>query len=327
MKRKKKQLLGFAGLVAVAIMTAVAYCLPTPDAAAVAEPYACDPSIEGDCATDESGINLQVVINEATTSVAIVAPQNNSTVVGQNVKFSTNFNEVTRIDYYLTHKKADGTTERINLPSYTPPAGTTSGTHDFEYDLSAYDYGNYQFHVTGYGGNNAVREDVVEFNYNAIQISDSGTTAANKDPIVRIEANDQVDKILVHVYDKDGNPVMVDESGNEIPLEVSRDEIDPNTGLVLITLPFERYGAEPGEYNVVAVAYNDRDEVISMAHTMVTYAPGAAVDPNVPETPNTGSGLFADLNITRVDYLITGLIIFALASALGLYLVWSKSRR
>jgi hypothetical protein len=49
--------------------------------------------------------------------------------------------------------------------------------------------------------------------------------------------------------------------------------------------------------------------------------------PITPDTPNTGMLSIGDLNISRIDYLVTGLIAFGVAAGFALALIYRKSRR
>ncbi len=322
MRKTKKQLLGLAGLAAVGIMTAVAYAMPSPNAAAANEyGYECndnDSDPTNDCAKYDSGSQVQVTVTEGNPAISTLHPQDGSTFIDPLVEIATNYSEVTKIDYYLTYVDQNGSTQRVDLNSYSPTE--TSGIHKFEVDITQYGYGEYTLHSTAHGYNGAVREDTVKFNYRAIRANFTGETADNGDPVLKIESNNDVDKLLVSIYDKSGKPLFVDENGKEVPIKLDRDDIDPTTGEVLVTLPFEQYGAPAGEYTAVVVAYNDKDAIISMVTATTDYKF------ITPEVPDTGSNFFGDLNITRVDYLITGLIVFGMVAGFALYLVCRKSK-
>lgn len=323
MRKTKKQLLGLAGLAAVGIMTAVACTMPAPNAAAANEyGYECndnDDDPNNDCAKDDSGAQVQVTVIEGTPTVTTTSPRDGSTLVDPDVEVVTNFSEVTQIDYYLTYKDDSGNTQRVDLASYSPT--DTAGSHRFNVNIAQYGYGEYTLHTTAHGYNGATREDTVTFNYRAIRAEFTKDAADNGDPILKVTSNSDVDKLIISVYDKAGNPLLVDEDGKEIPLEISRDQIDSVTGEVLVTLPFEKYGAPAGEYTAVVIARNADGDTISLATATTNYKP------IIPELPDTGANLFSSLNITRVDYLVTGLIIFGFVAGFALYLIFRKSRR
>lgn len=88
-------------------------------------------------------------------------------------------------------------------------------------------------------------------------------------------------------------------------------------------MPFGDYNAKDGKYTAVVVARSADGNTISMIRLDTNYA---YVNPNVPDTPDTGFTI-NNLNITRVDYLVTGLIVFGMVAGFALYLVRRKSRR
>lgn len=328
MRKTKKQLLGLAGLVAVGIMTAVAYAMPTPDAAAAEQTtYECndndaDPS--NDCAKGDSGAQVQVVISEGTPSVSNTSPQDGSMLSDPIVKIAGTYSQVTQIDFYLTYTKnngtgSDGIVRRVNLSPYIP-ATTEAGTYAFDADLTPYGQGDYTLHVSAKGYNGSDTSDTTSFSYRAMTVEVDPETTPNGDPSVDLTIDQTIDKVYVQVYDKD-NPLFKDENGQPLSIEVSRDDIDPATGKIKVHLPFEANGAKAGEYTVVAVAYDENGDIVSMVTTPLNYKPV------VPDVPNTSAGFFADLNITHIDYLLTGLIVFGLVAGFALYLVCRKSRR
>lgn len=323
MRKTKKQLLGLAGLAAVGIMTAVACAMPAPNAAAANEyGYECndeddDPS--NDCAKSEGGAQVQVVVSEGNPDATTTSPQDGSTQVDPNIEIATNYSQVLRIDYYLMYKNDSGMIRRIDLDSFTPTE--ESGIHRFNVNVAQYGYGEYTLHTDAQGYNGSVSNDTTRFNYRAIRAEFTSEVAGNGDPILKVTSGPDVDTLIISVYDKAGNPLFVDENGKEIPVEISRDQIEAAANENLVTLPFEKYGAPAGEYTAVVIARNADGDTISLATADVNYKPIA------PEVPDAGANTLADLNITHVDYLVTGLIFFGLVAGFALFLVFRKSRR
>lgn len=311
MKKTKKQLLGLAGLAAVGVMTAVAYGMPTPDAAA---------------AQENTTVNVQV--NEGTPSNVFVAPRDGIETTDNIIKVSTNYSQARRLEFYLTYKDASGNTHRVELPSYTPTNG--AGTYTFDLDISPYGFGNFEIHTNVVGSDNVSREtDTVSFTFSAIMVKLGPVNAENANPSLEIESNSSAERIVVTVFGKDGNPAFVDENGNAVNIELSRSDIDPETGKILVELPFAKYGSKAGTYTAVVSGYDKDNKLLSMRTIDVNYSPiGVAPEtPEAPETPNTGMLSLGDLNISRMDYVITGLIAFAVAAAFAVALVYRKSRR
>lgn len=55
--------------------------------------------------------------------------------------------------------------------------------------------------------------------------------------------------------------------------------------------------------------------------------PGNPDNPDEPEAPDTGLNLFKDLNISRADYIITGLVAFGLVTGFAIFLIVRRNKR
>ena len=95
--------------------------------------------------------------------------------------------------------------------------------------------------------------------------------------------------------------------------------IDPETGKITVELPMSDYDAPEGEYTGHVVTYDQNDDVLGQYTFTFYYKP-------TPKLPNTGS-VFANLNIARADYIITGLIFFGLVAGFAIYLIGRRSHR
>lgn len=327
MRKTKKQLLGLAGLAAVIAMTAVAYSMPAPDAAAATPDnpggYNCGNGVEGnECASAENGTQIQVVVSEGVVDAKFSSPQNGSTTMSPDVTVTSNYSDVVAIEYYVTYKDGDETV-RDDLDTFVPTQA--SGVHTFMLNANKYGYRTISIHSVARGSQGTERTDVVTFDYVPITAAFQDKPAANGDPILSITSNDAVETLLIRVYDRAGNQLFVNEDDKEEPIEITRDMIDPQTGRVLQVLPFQEYHAKNGEYNAVITALGEDGEYLYMLTVPTTYK---LIDPNVPEVPDSGiAGFLNALNITRLDYLLTGLLVFGLVSVFALFLVYRKSRR
>lgn len=305
MQKTKKQLLGLAGLAAVGIMTAVAYAMP----AAAAEDVPPE---------DDGNIHLVVQIRNGANTARIISPEDSSFTTQEIVPVTYRYEEAEKIEVLVEYKDASGSTVSKLVDSYVPT--TNAGERTFNLDLTRFDSldNNYKLIIRAIDGRGSINEDTVTFGYRAVT-SQPEKPAENGDPQVEIEVTEKVDKVVVQVYDEDGNPIFVDKDGKEEPIILDRSDIGED-GKILVPLPFEKYGVEPGNYTVVSVAYDKDGQVISMSTSDVKYTP------NTPDTPNSGFTI-GDLNISRVDYLVTGLIVFGTVAGFAIYLVCRKSRR
>lgn len=318
MRKTKKQLLGLAGLAAVAFLTAVACTIPTPAAAAEKEPP-----------VDNSNVTVQVLVVPDAPFAQTTSPLNESETVDGTPKVTTIYSEVETVYYKLYHYNTQTKEyEPVDLGEHAEHSfdyeSDRGGTWEFELNLGE-NFGQYKLetYVDGYDGTKNLATDTIIFYYRALLANLDKGTEANGDPILTVEPNAAVDKVAVNVYDEDGNPLFVDKDGKEVTIWLNRSDIDPETGEIVTPLPFEKYGAKTGKYSIVVTGYNSSDAIVGMVVLPFNYV---RKDPNAPETPNTGS-LLSSLNISRADYLITGLLVFGLVIGFAMFLLFRKSRR
>ncbi len=309
MQKTKKQLLGFAGLAAVGIMTAVAYAMP---AAAVDTPPSADNSV-----------NLNVTVRNGVNNARILSPQDKSVTVNPVVPITYQYEETTKVEMYIEYKDDNGQLVKKLVDTFAPT--DISGSRTVNLNVTNYTdrENDYKVIVVATDERGSTSEDTITFSYRAVNANFEPKPAINGDPIIDIEVNGEVEQVIVHIYDEAGNPLFVDKDGNEVPVVLSSDDIDPATGKIIKDLPFGDYNAKDGKYTAVVVARSADGNTISMIRLDTNYA---YVNPNVPDTPDTGFTI-NNLNITRVDYLVTGLIVFGMVAGFALYLVRRKSRR
>lgn len=302
MKKTKKQLLGLAGLAAVGIMTAIAYGMPAPDASAA-----------------EQDTTVKVQISEGAPSNIFASPRDGSETANSKVIVVTNYSQAKQLNFSLSYKDQDGNTQTVVLPSYTPT--DDAGTYSFELDVAPYGFGEFAIHTGVVGYDNVTRDtDTVTFTYNAAVVNPEPGKTENGDTVIDIEFSQDTERIVLAIFDKNGNPLK-DKNGNPVTINLDRSDIDPATGKVSVTIPFSEYGAKAGTYTGVVSAYDKNDNLLSMFTFEIVYAPVT------PDTPNTGMLSIGDLNISRVDYLITGVIAFVVAAGAAFLLISRRSRR
>lgn len=328
MQKTKKQLLGIAGLAAVGVMTAIAYTMPSPASA-----Y--EQGVNDAPATSAGNVDLNVTVLDGMNQVTIKTPANGSATTKESVPVLYSYENASRIETYLQYTNNDGTKANVLIDNFTPTE--VYGERSFTIDLSKYGLNDRQYTllVRSYDGYGTPKDDTVNFSYRAIVVTpiepgdptdptDPGNGSDNGDPVIDVEVSDDVDEIYVHIRDKDGKPAIVDKDGNEVIFKFTKDDIDPETGELRVKLPFEEYGLEDGEYSIVIVGKDKDGNDITVVTTTIDYT--FVDNTKTPDTPNTGSVL-DNLNITRVDYIITGIIVFGLVAGAALFLVSRKSRR
>lgn len=306
MQMSKKHLLGIGGLAAVAAITAYASTIPTPDAGA----------------TSTSGqVKVSVNVYGEDPEVRITTIKDGDVFVDGNINIGAIYVIAVSLDYklcknygtpdeYCANLGADGT--------YHPATVPESGERAFDFDLDSdpnLGFGDYALVVTNNSLGGAKVEDAVSFKYVPLKITTIGT-AENGDPIVEVEYGSKIGSFDLQAKDKDGKSLF------DEPLNTRVD--NPGVaGKKQVTLPFASYGAASGDY-VVTAQGRGFDGVLyakQFASTDVVYRA-----PDAPEVPKTG-GLFENLNIAKSDYIITGVIVFAIATALAIRTLKKRSNR
>ncbi len=318
MRKTQKQLLGLAGLAAVGIMTATAYMIPAPGAAAEAGNGIYEEQPEAG-----SDFKVNVSVERGDTNQQINSPANGQEFNTNIVPVSIRYERISKMISTLTFEDESGVVQDKVVDTFIPTgADRDSGTRNFNIDLTQYKSKNSQYKLTtqAYDFEGvAIPSDVTTFSYTSTIITPEPKPEEGGNPSIEIDVNDEVEKVIIQIYDKNGNPILVDKDGKETPIIVDKSAFDEN-GKLIVELPLDSYGVKEGEYTVVVDAYDKNGNIISKKTTPIEYTPAT------PELPNTGS-LVGELNISRLDYIITGLIAFALISGFAVYLVLRKSRR
>ena len=307
MQISKKHLLGIGGLAAVAAMTAYASTIPTPDAGAVS------------AATGQ--VKVSVNIYGEDPEVRITTIKDGDTFVDGNITIGAIYVVAESLDYKLC--KNYGTPDEYCADlgangTYHPETVPESGERAFDFDLDSdpkLGFGDYVLTVTNHSYGGAIVEDAVSFKYVPLKMTTVGT-AENGDPIVEVEYGPKIGSFDLQAKDKDGKPLF----GEAINIKVDNPGV---AGKKQVTLPFASYGAVSGDYVVTAQGRGLDGALYAkqFAYTDVVYRA-----PDAPEVPKTG-GLFESLNIAKSDYIITGVIVFALATALAIRTLKKRSNR
>lgn len=326
MKHRKKQLLGIFGLVAVMAMTVMASLIPAGEAAAEGEP------VQGPTTT----IQVQVTVGDGEDDpnkpgggsgsnvpyIYLDSPQDGATITSSDVVVSARYRNAKSVKYILRRAGAADTSNGVVVYEETF-SEKGSGTNEFTLHMNDYatkfDEG-FVLVAEIQTESGTTINDTARFTYRAVYVEMAGETAKNDDPIAKVQFNEDVAKLVLQVYDKAGKPVFINANGVEEPLIFNQDQLDYTKLSMDVVLPMEKYGAKPGDYQLVAVAYNAAGETISMNLTDFRYRPDWI------KNPNTGSVL-ADTNISRMDYLLTGLIIFGSVAAFASFLILRKKRK
>lgn len=347
MKRVHKNILGISGLVLVAGMTACAALIPSPEAAAV-----------GSSVTD----TLVVKVIENNPVVRLSSPLgNNAVITAPFYDYDISFNHVENIEVVLKYVDLNG-----NVHTYVDYKNTDANYQYFEESLQldlvnlVYDdgtqggpgcFGYYTLTAKSIGSDGTEPFDVLEFRYAGVAIGDiedgkdtgggqgpngpvvdgchdgynscgdTGTGEDNGDqddedgPLLWIPSvASNVNLILI----KTMNGEIVGRAEGDFTAEEYRNGFYIRLHLNNVScqewLMLEAYRVTNGDYANATLIYAEK---FSAADTCIF----------VPNTgaPDTG-GLFQDLNISKEDYLITGLIVFFVLGIVGFGVVTSNHK-
>lgn len=364
MQKRKKHLLGLAGLALVGAMTVAAYAMPTSEAAAV-----------GNGA--ETKVTVSVGSEGQIPTVGIKSLKTDDVVVNKTFTVTIEYSKATRLAVFLQNMGPTLSAREGMSPSEgeveVSLAGSSCENISFSTDLDtcevtynlpgnlASEYGvafvTRAAAINGNSGDSRSDSDPVEFVYRAAKFSGNVTyEKGTEDPIVHIEMGDDVKNGQLVIFDKNGKPIFGDSETDkgQFPAINIEGWTSGNNGKLDVTLPFKKNGIPTGEYTAVLIAYGEKNEgeenapTIALATEHFSYSatggnlpigPTDPDDPNkpvnptdpekpvTPETPDTGLNLFKDLNISRADYIITGLIAFGMVTAFAAFLMIRRSKR
>ncbi len=293
MKRKHKKVVGFLGLVVVAVMTIVAALMPTPNTQATAS------------VTDT--ITVRVVDN--TPEINMVSPGEGDEFTSPNQKISFDYEDSETVVASLYYTDNAGTEYTYIIKDLNPDF--EAGTETFDTDLAFYGYGDFTLTVRGNGLNEVYDEKITHFSYLPVRAtaSEDETTHDVKVDLEYNSENPDVQRIEIKVKDENGNPID----------ELTTTVYPPDTNT---TLNFSDADLPEGTYTITVTAYDGEGNVIYQTYSIqIVYA-----GPEEVPVPDTG-GLFAGLDISKTDYLITGIVIFSMIAIAGIMMLAGKREK
>lgn len=297
MKKTHKKILGFAGLTLVAAMTVFAVFMPNPGAVAAST------------VTD----TIIVRVLSPTISIDITEPTNGQSLVYPDQVIKYDYKDAKNITVKIKYTDADGAITNTTL-EFTPNEQTGTGSLPINlYD--DYGYGDFVLEITATNADGVSATDAISFSLTPIkgEAEQEGDTGYVDVDLEYDENNADIDYIEINVYDKDGNIISA-LSPTRVPRPTKT-----------VKLPFGENNIPDGEYIIEITAIGTNGEPIQPPYyTGVNYEEAAMPVPDTGGTPNTGT-VFAGLNISKSDYLITGLIIFFLVGIFGIVFISKKS--
>ena len=302
MKTTHKKVLGFLGLILVVATTVFAATLPSPGASA---------------AITSVVDNISVRVVGSVPDINITDIENGEITTSPSQSFSVSYENVDTITVTLQYTDENGDIHTYVLDTLTPDY--YPGVKNYTVDLGEadYGYGEYLLVVKGVGYDGVYDEDTIAFSYypvyaEATEDEDTGNYIVDLDYDADDGTEDggEVASIVINVYDENGN--LVDELS---PITVT----PPTTS---IELPFADLGLPSGTYTVVVAAYDANGEKLYKDYVFtIKYE---AIE--VPNTADTGRFL-QNLNISKADYLITGLMIFFLVAVAGVVFITRSEKK
>lgn len=306
---QKKQLLGFGGLALVAGITAVAYNLPTS-------------------ATSAGGdVDVMVQVYNTNFETKIQSPLDGSETTESVVTFKEMHSRANNVKYYLTHVGENGEPDvTYELTEHEVVGDLVSGVTEFNLDLDNYGgLGTYIFKSVITSSSDKSGEDSVKFKYISIETPDD--EVENEDGEVDIEVCYTAGtKILtMEIYDKAGKLVAT------LSDYVVKNPV--TGGCETIRIKVDNLDLDTGDYDIVIESYDDEDKTGEPTGTITIHlgytkpdAPNVPDTPDAPNVPDTGA-LLSALNISKSDFLITGLIGFTTISIIALAVIRRANKR
>lgn len=327
MQKRKKQLLGLAGLVLVGAMTAVACALPSPGASAVDDSDKTDGigikvTVGEEQSTSQPSVNISSVAGESTNR----EPNNPIITTDKKVSISLSYRRATSVTVQVKDVKgnviATAVCENVSFSESSQTCNTSVDLTDEYINKNIREGDNLVVEAVAERQDTGVRQsDTYSFIYRSAYIytKDEHDQEA-KNPIIYAVANSDIKYAFLEAFDANGNKVVLKEV-----IEFSYADIDPVTGLYKITLPFKENNLPAGKYTVVMMAYGSttpsEGSLLSVSTITVVY------DPEGVLPPDTGSRFLGDLNISQADYILTGLVAFGLVTMFAVFLIVRRNKR
>ncbi len=296
MEKTRKKILGFLCLIATIAITIVAASIPS--------------------ANTSAGTNTYITLRVVGPTPDITITESPESIIPSAIPIVINKNQAVK---FICDNVDSVNAGLIYTPFNNDPSAIVSEQifssfenyeaceHTLNLDLSQYGYGNFLINIQG-DGDIGFDEDSVTFDYSSLAIT-ANQDEPGEDPIVELFYDDEVvDKIIITVYD---------ENGNVVP---GLEAIEVSSGTHEVELPFAENDVKSGNYIVKATPYDEDGNIVpNKAQDSLTY-----IAPDL-EVPNTG-GPLGMLNLSRSDYLMTGVIVFIAFGAVAIFFL-KKSKK
>lgn len=317
MKKTQKRVFGLFGLVFVIAVTIFAAFLPVPKTQAA----------------DQTTDTLTVRVVGSTPAVNISGIASGSVLTSASQEVSIDYENIENLLAVLKFTDVNGNVyEQTIIDSSVgdKPVSYVAGTSDVSFNLITgeysysyqyyvdgggtatatgggildhYGYGQYVFTASGDSVEGVPAESSVSFAFVpvAVDIKQDGSKVSvdlDYDADEGTGGDGQVAKVIINIYDEKGNPVG--------PSPITITPPDKN-----YEFDMSNYGLPSGTYTVSAQAYDINGNKLYKPFERQFY-----YEARRTPVPDTG-GVMGDLNISKTDYIITGLIVFSVVGISG----------
>lgn len=321
MQKSKKKLLGLLGLALVALMTTIAYLLPSNGAYAET--------------SDSVTETIRVTVYDRFPAIKIDDPATDYVTTSPELTVTFTYENSQYVDFKLSYEEEDEEGHihviEVPLPRFNPDPSELDPTFDFDsgteqitVNLDDYNlgYGRYILTASADSPIGKPADDYIEFYRVPAALEQTGTAETTNDPIIDVDYDDGVARIEIMPVDKNGNPLFDEPIVVEIP--------EPyESGTETVVLPFTSYGIPSGDYDVIITAYSattteEGTEYTPIASPLVAFKV-SYTQPAAPDVPNTGRFL-GNLNLSTSDIVITSVIVFAGCTGAAFFLISRKKK-
>ncbi len=293
MRKTHKRILGFAGLGLVAATTAVAAAIPSPIAAAT---------------TTSSVVDTIKVTVLSPNPDLIPSTDKGDIITTPEYDFSVAYSSLIHIKVTLKNYDADGNV-KISEVLWDTDLDASANSKDFNLNLD--DYGGYGDFVITFEGEGAVKvEQILTVKY-VIDERNLETNKQTGEAVTPVTVpDDTATTIETYIYNPDGSLARILKADIASGVE----SVYGPDGSLLFTI---NDGYKNGQLTITLeglpykddysgeIVFRDADDALVSGSILLSIKHQG----ESPVVPDTGS-FFKGLNITREDYLITGLIAF-----------------
>lgn len=263
--------------------------------------------------SSSSDVKINVVVSEVNPSISATTLIDGTKVTDTKINIDFAYSDAFRAQYKMYYTNSNGKVLSYLLADHVlTESGVKNGTDTLSFDLADYGdvYGTYTIIATV--NDKSSTADSVSFDYvpAAEVVGKQTENSQNGNPIIKIATSKSVKKLYIQLYDKSGKALLL------TPVLLIPDA-DGNANY---EAKLTELAAGDGTYTVVITAYDENDNIIGKN---VTTEVGYQASPNIP---NTGGSFFAGLNLSRSDYISTGLAILFVAGFFGIMIIRKKSK-